>query len=610
MGMMNSIRNRMHIMVWALVVLFVGSMTVGGLVGGADIIDQILGRTDITKAIAVVNGDIISPNGFFQQVNYRLEQFRVQGQEVDERQIDQVRQIVWDDLIEALLVKQEIDRMGISVTDDEIYLHLENTPPFDLQQHPLFQTNDQFDMEKYLQALRNPQGDEWTTIEVYMRDYLPRVKFQSQIRASVTISEEEVKKEYILQNIDYTVSGITIKNRSFTTGIEPLEDEAKDYYNQNKGEFYQEELRSLKYVKWNKSPSKEDTTLTFNEALDLINRIKSGEDFATLANQYSQDPGNKSGNEEGKGGNLGWFDRERMVKSFSDAAFGAEIGVPVGPVLSNFGYHIIQVSDKRQNDEIEEISAGHILLKIEMGPSTREKIRNKAINFSFDVEDYGFEEALQKNNLSANDLFPIPENTRTLPSFGFFTQPVRFAFSSEVGSTSEFFESDRSFAIFHLDSIAQAGTRPFDDVSDKIIRKLRVENQKLLASEIAEQIYENLLAGSTFQPEADSNIEATAFGPVTFKLSNPSRQIGRSPAAKGALLVANVGQIIPPVEISGGYAVLFLEHKPDFDHDDWEVKKNVFYNRLITERQNTAVTEWLKELKERAEIEDNRKYYF
>lgn len=610
MGMMNSIRNRMHIMVWALVVLFVGSMTVGGLVGGADIIDQILGRTDITKAIAVVNGDIISPNGFFQQVNYRLEQFRVQGQEVDERQIDQVRQIVWDDLIEALLVKQEIDRMGISVTDDEIYLHLENTPPFDLQQHPLFQTNDQFDMEKYLQALRNPQGDEWTTIEVYMRDYLPRVKFQSQIRASVTISEEEVKKEYILQNIDYTVSGITIKNRSFTTGIEPLEDEAKDYYNQNKGEFYQEELRSLKYVKWNKSPSKEDTTLTFNEALDLINRIKSGEDFATLANQYSQDPGNKSGNEEGKGGNLGWFDRERMVKSFSDAAFGAEIGVPVGPVLSNFGYHIIQVSDKRQNDEIEEISAGHILLKIEMGPSTREKIRNKAINFSFDVEDYGFEEALQENNLSANDLFPIPENTRTLPGFGFFTQPVRFAFSSEVGSTSEFFESDRSFAIFHLDSIAQAGTRPFDDVSDKIIRKLRVENQKLLASEIAEQIYENLLAGSTFQPEADSNIEATAFGPVTFKLSNPSRQIGRSPAAKGALLVANVGQIIPPVEISGGYAVLFLEHKPDFDHDDWEVKKNVFYNRLITERQNTAVTEWLKELKERAEIEDNRKYYF
>ena len=607
---MNSIRNRMHIMVWTLVILFIGSMTVGGLVGGADIIDQILGRTDITKAIAVVNGDIISPNEFFLQVNYRLEQFRVQEQEVDERRIDQVRQIVWDDLIEALLVNQEIDRMGISVTDDEIYLHLENNAPLDLQQHPLFQTNDQFDMEKYLQALHNPQGDEWTTIEVYMRDYLPRVKFQFQIRASVTISEEEVKKEYILQNIDYTVSGITIKNRSFTTGIEPLEYEAKDYYNQNKDEFYQEELRSLKYIKWDKSPSKEDTTLTFDEALDLINRIKSGEEFATLANQYSQDPGNKSVDGEGKGGNLGWFDRKRMVKSFSDAAFSAEIGVPVGPILSNFGYHIIQVKDKRPNDEIEEISAGHILLKIEMGPSTREKIRNKAINFSFDVEDYGFEEALQKNNLSANDLFPFPENTRTLPGFGFFTQPVRFAFSSEVGITSEFFESDRSFAIFHLDSITQAGTRPFEDVSDKIIRKLRVENQKLLASEVGEQIYDNLLAGSTFQTEANSNIEATAFGPVTFKLSNPSRQIRRSPAAKGALLVANVGQIIPPVEISGGYVVLLLEHKPDFDQDDWEVKKNVFYNRLITERQNTAVTEWLKELKERAEIKDNRKYYF
>ena len=55
MGIMNAMRTRMKVILWILLILFIGSMSVGGLVGGADIVNQLFGRVDPSKAIIVVN---------------------------------------------------------------------------------------------------------------------------------------------------------------------------------------------------------------------------------------------------------------------------------------------------------------------------------------------------------------------------------------------------------------------------------------------------------------------------------------------------------------------------------------------------------------------------
>ena len=72
MAMMTMLRNRMHVVLWALLVLFLLSMTVGGLVGGANIIDQLLGRVNPAEAIGLVNGQKITPNQFNQAVNAQM----------------------------------------------------------------------------------------------------------------------------------------------------------------------------------------------------------------------------------------------------------------------------------------------------------------------------------------------------------------------------------------------------------------------------------------------------------------------------------------------------------------------------------------------------------
>jgi peptidyl-prolyl cis-trans isomerase C len=80
---------------------------------------------------------------------------------------------------------------------------------------------------------------------------------------------------------------------------------------------------------------------TEDEAKTVWKRLKGGEEFATLAKELSKDTGSE-------GGDLGWFTKDRMVPEFADAAFKLEVGQVSDPVKSPFGWHIIEILDKRQ----------------------------------------------------------------------------------------------------------------------------------------------------------------------------------------------------------------------------------------------------------------------
>ena len=77
------------------------------------------------------------------------------------------------------------------------------------------------------------------------------------------------------------------------------------------------------------------------EAKKIIARIEKGENFADLAKRFSRCPSGK------KGGDLGWFGRGQMVPEFDVAAFEAEKGKVVGPVRTQFGFHLILVTDQK-----------------------------------------------------------------------------------------------------------------------------------------------------------------------------------------------------------------------------------------------------------------------
>ncbi len=77
------------------------------------------------------------------------------------------------------------------------------------------------------------------------------------------------------------------------------------------------------------------------KAKEIMERLKKGEDFGKIALEFSECPSKK------RGGDLGWFGRGRMVREFENAAFAGEKGTLVGPVKTQFGWHIIKVLDKK-----------------------------------------------------------------------------------------------------------------------------------------------------------------------------------------------------------------------------------------------------------------------
>ena len=255
MALMTSMRERMHVVLWALLALFLLSMTVGGLVGGANIIDQLIGKTNPQTTIAKVNGEIISPLQFNNLVNQQLTSLKSNGQSVNDFQINQARKRAWDNMLQDILVTQEVEKLGLKASNKEVMYHLENQPPIFLQQNPTFQTEGKFDLNKYLNALANPSGDEWIPIEQFMKNtYIPNFKLQKLIDESILISEDEVMAEFKNRNLDYTLTALHITSALVSKeDSEPTQDEIIERYNKIKSDEYKHsELRNLSYVSWEK----------------------------------------------------------------------------------------------------------------------------------------------------------------------------------------------------------------------------------------------------------------------------------------------------------------------------------------------------------------------
>ena len=118
------------------------------------------------------------------------------------------------------------------------------------------------------------------------------------------------------------------------------------------------------------SPSEEVRDEARAEAERILAELRAGTiDFATAARQHSDDPASNE-----NGGDVGWFGRDRMVEPFERAAFDSPTGELVGPVETLFGYHVMQVLDKRE----EEVRARHILVAFGRSDADREAARRRA----------------------------------------------------------------------------------------------------------------------------------------------------------------------------------------------------------------------------------------
>jgi peptidyl-prolyl cis-trans isomerase C len=125
---------------------------------------------------------------------------------------------------------------------------------------------------------------------------------------------------------------------------EVTDEEAKKFYEENKAEFQQPETVKASHILFrvNKDDSEEVVNQKLKQAQSAEARAKKGEDFTALAKELSEEPGAKE-----SGGDLGFFPKDRMVPEFAEVAFAEKVGDISDPVRTQFGWHVIKVTDKK-----------------------------------------------------------------------------------------------------------------------------------------------------------------------------------------------------------------------------------------------------------------------
>jgi peptidyl-prolyl cis-trans isomerase D len=344
MAKMRSLAPAFIITVGALFVLFM-------IISDSNVLEVLGARTN---NIGSVNGEDITQAEFTrfyeQQLQTQKEQY---GRDLEEAETDQIREQAWETMITQKLIAEQIEKMGITVTDEEIRdAILGDNPPAFLKQQFIDSTG-QFNRALYDKVIRDPNNREPVIqAEEYVRQTRLSEKLQSMISASVTVSEQELKRRFIDQNININARYALVDVSKMPDGDFTVTDsELKDFYNKNLDKYSIKPQRKLKYVLFQTTPSADDTANVKATLENVVNRMKTDtSSFSSFADIYSAEPYSKD---------------TLSINSFSGSAgqkiMKASIGEVIGPVESPQGYAIYKLNGKVPSSETM-VQVSHILV--------------------------------------------------------------------------------------------------------------------------------------------------------------------------------------------------------------------------------------------------------
>ncbi len=587
--------------IWIIIViLFIGGFLLAQTSG-------LLGREAVssTTAAASVNGDDILATTWYQQTqNLEQQANQESGRSLSLDEHDRIADQAFNQLVTDILLRQEYKRRGITVSDQEIADAARYSPPPQLMQNPDLQTEGHFDPEKYQRLLSSSvarQEGLLLQLEQYYRTEIPKQKLFDQVASDVYVPDQHLWERWRDTHDSAQVSFVVFTpDRIPDSAVSVTNDEIREYYDAHKKDFDRPGRAKVSVLSIPRSVTAGDSAAVREHALQLRAKILGGEKFEDVARSESADSGSAL-----NGGSLGKGVRGRFVSAFEQAAYALKPGEISQPVLTQFGYHIIKL-DERKGDTL---SLRHILLKIEQTEAEATATDRKADSLSrlaASVDQPAkFDEAARVLKLPvihalAMEGNPVTYNGKMIPSVG----PWAFK-GIKPGETSELFDTEDGYYLARLDSIQAGGPQRLDAVKADIRDYLAKQKKLKMLSTQARNFAKLAAAGSLEDASKLTKIPLTQTSPFT-RVSGESNLAGL-PEAAGAAFSLPVGAVSDPIASATGVVVERVDRRVPADRAAWEAQKVSQRQAELDKLRQQRVREFLDNLKAVAKITDRRK---
>ena len=490
--------------------------------------------------VAIVDGEEITQRMLDQRTRDFRESMRFSlGDNYDPDLFDDstLRPQVLDAMVEEMVLSKRAEDWNLRTSDAQARGFIASIPAF--------QRDGRFDQQSYESAVRN-RGMSRAGFEQSVRQEMAVSQLRSGVRDTVFVTDEELRTRVRLSEQQRSLRFARVPADAYRDEVEVTKDKLRSFYEANldryrtpervklnylmldeqrlkglvdvseqtlrqyfedhKAEFIAREERATRHILIAVPPGADEDAVAEAraKAQDVLEQLRAGGDFAALAKEYSDDPGSSE-----TGGDLGWVERGVMVPAFEAAAFALAEGALSDLVRTDFGFHIIQVTDIRGGSD-----AGFAELRNEVEAAYR---KFEAENLYFDYAERLAESAYEDSvslTPAAETLALEIQATDWVTRSGGLAPPldspkvISAAFSDDVlveGHNSELIElGPLQAVVVRIAEHEPAGVKAFDEHLATIEQDFIQQQAAQAAAEAGAQALASLRSGeATLQRLAD-----------------------------------------------------------------------------------------------------------
>jgi peptidyl-prolyl cis-trans isomerase D len=594
------------------------------------------------EAVVTVGGLPVSMSEYQRAYNRQKQYYSqlYQGR-LDENMIRQLglESQVLETLVSDRLIELEAKRLGIAVSDDALARAITSSPEF--------LDGGRFIGKDEIRRRLDLAGQSEEDFERSLREKLERESLAGLIGAGVEVSDAEVEREFRRRTEQLRLEYVQVDAARYKPELQPSDDQIKARFEAKREAYKIPEKRVVSYVLLDRATLQPQVAVTDRElevyyndhredyrqqeeacashilikvrqgevgeghpdaeakelAQKLVDQLKAGADFATLAKKSSEDTGSA-----GSGGDLGCFGPGRMVPEFDEAVFALAPGQTSDPVKSSFGYHVIRLASKKEPTlpafaEVKERIRASVLDKklSELGEQKAQALADAL------AHKKSLEEAAKAQGLGVQKSAPFPRG-ETPPGLASASMVAR-VFQMKPGDTEkEGFSLPQGAVFIALAEVQPARAAELKDVKERVRAELVDEAALAKARETAAALRVKAETLGLEKAAAALQLVRKETPSLTGR-GQPLGDLGTGLALEEAAFALPEKTLSAPVRTAAGWAVLRVLEKKPFDAAEFARQKPQLRAGLRQQQQSELFRAFLIAARDRYEISRNADAY-